>query len=51
MVIHIARFLKLMITNGKKGEDVHIVKVDDEKFIRTDKNETKKDNLGNLPEF
>ena len=34
-----------------KGEDVHVVKVDGEKFIRTDNNKTKKDNLENLPEF
>ena len=43
--------LKTNDKKWKKGEDIHIVKIDDEKFIRTDRNETKKDNLGNLPEF
>ena len=43
--------LKTNDNKWKKGEDVHIVKVDDEKFIRTDRNEIKKDNLENLPEF
>lgn len=37
--------------NWKKGEDVHIVKVGGEKFIRTDRNKKKSDNLGDLPEF
>ena len=32
----------------KKGEDVRIF---DEKYIRTDPNGTKKDNLGSIPEF
>ena len=35
----------------KKGEDVHVVKIDGEEFIRTDKNQKKEDNLGELPEF
>ena len=34
-----------------KGEKVHVVVADDEKYLRTDKNETKKDNLGSLPEM
>ena len=38
--------------NGlQKGADVEIVRIDGEKFIRTDKDKTKKDNLGELPEF
>lgn len=35
----------------KKGEDVHIIEVNDEKYMRTDNNETEEDNLGKLPEF
>jgi hypothetical protein len=40
-------------TDGKwkRGEDVRVITIDGEKFIRTDANRTKKDNLGNLPEF
>ena len=34
-----------------RGEDVRTIKIGDEYFIRTDKNETDKDNLGELPEF
>ena len=34
----------------KYGEDVRVV-VDGERFIRTDANRTKADNLGELPEF
>jgi len=35
----------------KRGADVHIVTVDGEKFLRTDRNAEKADNLGELPEF
>lgn len=35
----------------KKGEDVRIKKVDGTEYITTDPNETKRDNLGKLPEF
>jgi len=35
----------------KMGEDVRIVKVGNEEFIRTDANSKAADNLGNLPEF
>ncbi len=34
-----------------KGAEIGIVKVDREEFIRTDKNEIKNDNLGDLPEY
>jgi hypothetical protein len=34
-----------------KGEDVHVVKIKGKKYIRTDKNNTESDNLGNLPNF
>lgn len=39
--------------NGQmsEGEEVHVIVVDSEKFIRTDVNETPEDNLENLPEF
>jgi hypothetical protein len=35
----------------KKGETVKIIKIREKEYIRTDRNETEKDNLGNLPEF
>ena len=35
----------------RKGEDVHIIKVKDKKYIRTDANEKESDNLGDLPRF
>jgi hypothetical protein len=40
-------------TDGKwsKGEDVRIITVNGEKYIRTDANSKASDNLGNLPEF
>lgn len=33
------------------GNEIHVVNVDGEDFIRTDQNETKEDNLGGLPTF
>ncbi|MEM6843216.1 MAG: DUF3892 domain-containing protein [Bacteroidota bacterium] len=35
----------------RKGEDVHIVEVNGEQYIRTDSNSKESDNLENLPEF
>jgi len=35
----------------RRGEDVHVVTIDGEKFIRTDANRVSRDNLGELPEF
>ena len=35
----------------KRGEDIHIIVIDDEEFIRTDANKKKSDNLENLPVF
>ena len=37
--------------NWKKGQDVRIIKVGNEEFIRTDANAKASDNLENLPEF
>jgi len=37
--------------NWKKGQDVRIIKVGNEEFIRTDANAIASDNLENLPEF
>lgn len=37
--------------NYNKGENVEIVSVKGKKYIRTDKNDTEKDNLGELPDF
>jgi hypothetical protein len=34
-----------------KGQDVHIVLINNVKYIRTDKNNRASDNLENLPEF
>lgn len=46
-------FVTILKKEGKwtKGQDVHVVEVNGAKYIRTDKNKTAKDNLGNLPEF
>ena len=35
----------------KKGQDVHIITVNEVKYIRTDQNRKAADNLENLPEF
>lgn len=35
----------------KKGQDIHIITVNNVKYIRTDQNRTASDNLENLPEF
>jgi hypothetical protein len=35
----------------KKGAPVRVVKIDGDKYIRTDADNTKKDNLGALPRF
>jgi hypothetical protein len=37
--------------NWQKGQDVRIIKVGSEEFIRTDANAKASDNLENLPEF
>jgi len=34
-----------------KKAEIHIVEIDGENFIRTDRNKIKSDNLGELPEF
>ena len=35
----------------RRGQDVHIIEIDGEEFIRTDANKKKSDNLENLPQF
>lgn len=37
--------------NWRRGEDVHVVHVGGQKYLRTDPDETPLDNLGELPEF
>lgn len=37
--------------NFRRGEDVRIVRINNIEYIRTDNNNTTKDNLGNLPEY
>jgi hypothetical protein len=46
-------FVTAYMQDGKwrKGEDVRVVTIHGESFIRTDENSTKKDNLGSLPEY
>lgn len=34
-----------------KGQEIHIITVDDVEYLRTDANSKKSDNLENLPEF
>jgi hypothetical protein len=43
--------LKRSDGNWHKGQDVHIITVRGEKYIRTDQNAEAADNLENLPEF
>jgi Protein of unknown function (DUF3892) len=46
-------FVTILKTDDKwkKGQDVHLVTVNNVKYIRTDKNQKASDNLENLPEF
>jgi hypothetical protein len=46
-------FVTVTQKDGKysKGENVRIVKINGEKYIRTDQNQTESDNLGELPEY
>jgi hypothetical protein len=46
-------FVTILKSNGKwqKGATVRIVVIHGEKFIRTDADQTKEDNLGSLPRF
>ncbi|MDL0134869.1 DUF3892 domain-containing protein [Halobacterium salinarum] len=37
--------------NWDYGEDLHILEIEGEKFLRTDQNDEGEDNLGGLPEF
>ena len=43
--------LKTSEGKWKRGQDVHVLKINNVKYIRTDKNEKESDNLENLPEF
>jgi hypothetical protein len=42
-----------LLRDGKwhKGEDVRVVTIHGERFLRTDNNATKADNLGSLPRY
>jgi hypothetical protein len=47
-------YMTILKANGnewKKGEDVRVIRVGNEDFIRTDANETASDNLGDLLEY
>ena len=46
-------FVTLYSRDGQltKGEDVGVVTVHRERFLRTDRNAVKSDNLGSLPEY
>ena len=46
-------FVTIYSRDGKltKGEDVRVVTVLGQKYIRTDNNSTRADNLGSLPEY
>ncbi len=37
--------------NWKRGAEVIVFKIDNEKYVKTESNTTKKDNLGELPEY
>ncbi len=48
------RYATILKTNKgewEKGQDVNIIEVNNEEYLRTDVNETGADNLENLPEF
>lgn len=47
------KFVTITLENNQwvAGQDIHIVKVNGVKYIRTDKDETASDNLENLPEY
>lgn len=36
---------------NRKGEDVRVVSIGGERYLRTDNNSTRADNLGSLPEY
>jgi len=38
-------------TYWNPGEEIHVYRTDNDAFIRTDRNKTEDDNLGELPEF
>jgi hypothetical protein len=46
-------FVTAFVRDGKlqRGEDVRIVTINGERYIRTDNNSVRADNLGNLPEY
>ncbi|AKF86464.1 hypothetical protein MFUL124B02_27260 [Myxococcus fulvus 124B02] len=46
-------FVTVYLKDGKhtKGEDVRVVMVGNEKYLRTDTNSIRADNLGSLPEY
>lgn len=46
-------FVTAYLRDGRwhKGEDVRVVTINGERYIRTDNNSVKADNLGNLPEY
>jgi hypothetical protein len=46
-------YVTIFHENGrwKKGEDVHVVTIRSQKYLRTDRNAIEKDNLGSLPEY
>lgn len=35
----------------ERKAEIHVIEIDGEKFIRTDRNDIKSDNLGELPDF
>lgn len=43
--------LKKQNGNWRLGEDIHVIPVNGEQFLRTDQNNEPEDNLGELPEF
>lgn len=49
--LKVVTLMKKSDGNWEIGAEVIVYKVDDEKFIKTEANNTKKDNLGKLPEY
>jgi hypothetical protein len=46
-----ATVFRTAIGKWRKGQEVHLINVDGEDFLRTDSNKTASDNFDNVPEF
>ena len=49
--IFVTMYQKTPDSGWSKGKEVIIIKIDGTEYIKTDRNNTKRDNLENLPEY